>query len=778
MLFGQQFTLSGFVQNAETGEKLVGATVYDRKTNTGTITNEYGFYSINFTNRDSVELIVSFIGYPKQRKKIVVKQNETVHFHLKPGKELDEIIIESERIEQRTQMSEISIPIANIKRIPAIIGESDVIKSIQLLPGVQKGAEGGGQLFVRGGNLDQNLILLDEVPLYYVNHLGGFISIFNVSALNSIKFIKGAFPAEYGGRLSSVLDIKMKEGNLKKYTGEAEIGILSAKISFEGPIIKEKASFIISARRSVIDLFSRAFLNAKPSAYASAGYTFNDINAKLNYIISDKNRVYISLYTGYDKIYYTMKNQYNDATMNYQNKWGNILVNGRWNSIFSPKLFSSFSVSYLKYYYMNHIKSNGTARPDTTILLPDQLGQTKPYYFDSKQYFDSYVRDVNLKWNLDGYISNRISTKMGATVIFHQFAPGKSNFYEQRDSVSADTTYGAKLINSVETGIYVSSDIKITSKLKMNTGVRYSRLTVNRKIYQSFEPRFQANLLILKTTSLKASIAWMNQYVHLLSNTTVGMPVDLWVSPTDSVPPQKSWQAALGLAYSTRDRQIELSVETYYKKMSELIEIKGGVSLFDNSANWTKKIEINGLGSSYGLELMLQKKEGRTTGWISYTWSKTDRRFTNINLGQPYPFKYDRRNDINLVIFHQLKENINLSLVWTYSSGSPVSIAFNKYYSFYNISLPNGMNQYGSTLHYQYSSRNNFRLPSIHHLDIGITFSKSKKYGVRNWTIGIYNLYNRKNPYMVYFEVNGNDLKLMQLSLFPIMPSLSYSFKF
>ncbi|RLD57592.1 MAG: TonB-dependent receptor [Bacteroidetes bacterium] len=772
-LSAQTYTISGFVSDSATGEKLISANVYDLKNYKGTVSNLFGFYSISLPANDTVKLVSSFIGYKKFIKKIILNSDKRIDIVLLPGQELKEVTVTAdkyERIEQHPKIGVMEIPMQQAKLLPSFMGEVDIMKTIQLLPGVKQGREGTNGFYVRGGTPDQNLILLDDVPLYYVNHMGGFLSVFNADAISNVKLIKGGFPAKYGGRLSSVLDIRMKEGNMKKYHANATIGFISSKIELEGPIIKDKSSFIVSFRRCMLDLYTRP-LTKLVVKNASAGYTFYDFNAKFNYVFSDKDRILLSLYTGRDRIFMKYKSE-DTVSMNKiesNMKWGNILGALRWNHLYNHKLFSNLTLSYTKYHYMSDFSHEIT---DTT--------ETQGF----SNNFLSGIGDLSAKIDYDYFPSVNHKIKFGLNSIIHNFNTGITKFGKTvTDTSLIDTAYGSQIINTYEISAYIQDEIQFTPLLSANVGVHSSFYFVDNKKYYSVEPRIVSNYLLLENFSVKASFSAMKQYIHLLSNSGAGMPTDLWVPVSQNVKPQQAYQASIGLAHTNLKKKFEVSIDAYYKKMFNLIDFREGESFFGESQIWQDKVETNGIGHSYGIEFLLQKKTGKTTGWIAYTLSKTDRQFDNLNFGKAYPFKFDKRHDFAIVINRKIDENISLSATWVYATGNALTIP-EGIYNVYDHSKQHFYYDY--PIIDEYKNKNNFRMPSYHRLDFGMNFTKQKKHGIRTWNVSIYNVYNRRNPFMVFYQLNRDystqgdigKFALMKYSVFQFIPSVSYSYKF
>ncbi len=767
--FAQKYTISGYVEDTKTGEKLISASVYDTKTMKGTTTNTYGFFSLTLP-KGEVVLTFSYMGYTTVSKTIDLTKDVIINFEASPSIELEEATVIDRKAENKvnsTQMSVNQIPISQIKKLPVLLGEVDIIKTIQLLPGVQSGSEGASGLYVRGGGPDQNLILLDGVPVYNANHLFGFFSVFNADAISSVTLIKGGYPARYGGRLSSVLDIRMKEGNMKEFKGEGSIGIIASKLAIEGPIIKDKTSFIISGRRTYIDLLSMPIQKSLPNNNGVGGYYFYDANAKINHKFSDKSRLYLSTYVGNDKAYMKNKEKYIDNDVTYEDEsefalqWGNITSAMRWNYQINNKLFSNTTLTYSKYRFnIGQEMNNSQTQNDTT---------TKSMFsFD----YDSGIEDVTAMVDFDYIPSPNHQIKFGFGDIYHTFNPGINVFQQTDDNSSAniDTSFGANPIYAHEYSVYVEDDIRLGSRLKANIGLRYTGFIVKDSEYSSFEPRVSARFLVNEDLSFKAAYSQMNQYILLLTNSGIGLPTDLWVPATDKIKPMESTQYAAGGVYSVTP-QIDITIEGFYKEMNNLIEYKEGAGFFDSNTDWQDKVE-SGRGWAYGGEFLLEKKEGKTTGWIGYTLSWSERQFENISFGERFPYRYDRRHDLSIVVMHKFNDNVDIGVTWVYGTGNAVTLAVDKYQSYF------GLNQSYTEPIEHYDNRNGYRMPSYHRLDVGVNLHKDKKWGHRVWSFGVYNAYNRKNPFFLEFGYDNNNRVLKQYSLFPIIPSVRYSFTF
>ncbi|WP_143960789.1 TonB-dependent receptor [Litoribacter populi] len=765
--FAQKITLNGTVKDKETGENLIGVNVFDKNTQRGAVSNNYGFYSYT-SQGGEVEILFSYVGYKPYILKQNLTEDITLNVELTPAS-LSEFVVEGSReelIQENTQMGSINVPLRQIKDMPALFGEVDVLKVLQLLPGVQSGTEGASGMYVRGGGPDQNLILLDGTPVYNATHLFGFFSVFNADALNNVELIKGGFPARFGGRLSSVIDISMKEGNMKEFHGEGSIGLIASKLTLEGPIVKDKTSFLVSARRTYIDLLARPFIRRETGGQESAGYYFYDLNAKVNHIFDDKNRLYLSVYGGEDVGYTRSDYSANNNNERIKSKsetglgWGNLITALRWNHIFNNKLFANFSGTYTKYHFRIFDEYDYSR-------VGNGLNEDRFYQAD----YRSGIRDYALKADFDYIPNTNHYVRFGANHIFHRFTPGVFTATERAEWFDMES---GDIYDSQEYALYVEDDIQLGRKFKLNAGLHYSGFLVDGEHYNSLQPRISSRYLVNESSSVKASFATMTQFIHLLSNAGLGLPTDLWVPATSNIGPQQSWQTSLGY-YKSLPGGFEYSVEGYYKEMEGLIEYKDGASFLNMGENWEDKVEV-GRGRSYGVEMLLQKKIGKTTGWLGYTLPKTERQFENLNRNQWFPFRYDRRHDLSLTISHHITPKIHLSGTWVYGTGNAISIPTEIYQSYENHQFYGHM--MGQVEHYD--ARNNFRMRDYHRLDLGVNFIKQKRWGERVWNISVYNAYNRMNPF--YMDITRNrqtqQKVLAQYSLFPVLPSFSYGFKF
>ncbi|MFM7815182.1 MAG: TonB-dependent receptor plug domain-containing protein, partial [Flavobacteriales bacterium] len=631
---------------------------------------------------------------------------------------------------------------------------------LPLLPGVQKGSEGSSGFYVRGGGPDQNLIILDDATVYNANHLFGFFSIFNGDALKSVELTKGGFPARYGGRLSSVLEMRMRDGSKKEIKGEAGIGLISSRLTLEGPIQKNKSSFLISARRTYIDALIYPFLPADQKA----GYFFYDGNAKLNFILNTKNRLYVSAYSGKDKFYFRPRYSNGDGE-NGSFQWQNITSTVRLNHIISDKAFSNTSFIFSRYKLGIGLETVGTEEPNYSLT------------------YNSGIRDWSFKHDVDYFPNTRHHIRLGLMSTAHRFTPS-AFVVESSDAlerVSQEEHY-----DGVESGLYAEDDWDLSETIRMNVGFRLSNFTVSKRTYFGGEPRFSMRWKTASNQSIKASYAWMNQYMHLLSNTGVGLPTDLWVPATDRVKPQRSHQVALGYAIDLEDPTLTITVEGYYKRMLNMIGYREGASFlnvgFDESGNisWQDNV-TSGSGQSYGAEFLLQRKEGKMTGWIGYTLSWTTLTFPELNNGKTFFARYDRRHDLSVVLMYEMSERFTISATWVYGTGQAITLPLATYAGIVHSPNPMNLDTFGYYSVSDYGEKNSFRMAPYHRLDIAARWTKPVFSGkaMRTFELGVYNAYNRKNPFFYNIDTRSDGTSyLAQVSLFPILPSVSWNVAF
>lgn len=741
----EKFTLSGIITDEETGEALIGANIYVTTLEKGTSTNTYGFYSLTLPRTDSLGIIFSYIGYIPQIKKIYADKNLELDIEMKPSTStLEEVTIQGQQDANvaRPQMSVVNVPLEKIKELPVILGEIDVLKVIQLLPGVQSGNEGTTGIFVRGGNADQNLVLLDEATVYNPSHLFGLFSTFNSRALNNVTLIKGGFPAQYGGRLSSILDISMKEGNNRKFQGEGGIGLVTSQLTLEGPIKKEKASFIVSGRRTYIDLILTPFLEVGNSS----DYHFYDINGKVNWKISSKDRLFFSFFTGKDDALYN-----ETKGISYNIKFGNSAATLRWNHLFGQKLFLNTSLIY------------NTYEQDIATIQDNFFSQVV-----------SGINDVNGKMEFQYFPSLNHEIRFGAHYTNHRFlSGGKSEAQTSGNQTINVSNLPSKYFS--EYAFYVNDEFNIYRGFSANLGFRFPGFSDSDVNYFEWEPRATLKLQLGPTSSVKAAYTVMHQFLHLVPSSTASVPTDIWLPSSKRTKPQLSEQFAIGYFRNFNQNQFETSAELYYKTMDNQVLFREGNQLIESLEVDTGL--VYGKGESYGLEFFLRKNTGPLTGWLSYTLSKTDQKFDSLNFGRTFPFQYDRRHAVSLAIAYKINPRWTVSAVFEYATGKVKTLPVGRINSYYGGSLYEGT-------FYVYEERNNARLKDYHRLDISAIYKRNRKIFRKEYVaelvFGVYNIYSRQNPYFVYFLVDPvtDQPKAKQVSLLPILPSLSYNFKF
>ena len=768
LLCAQEYTISGTLSDAGTGETLIGATVNIPEQKLGTTTNEYGFYSITLKAADSLKIDFSYVGFQNLSKTIRLQADMQLNIELGTGVQLEEVVVKANSFEEQLQSTEMSveaITTREAKLIPVLLGESDILKTIQLKPGIPSGAEGTTGLFVRGGGSDQNFIVLDEAVVYNANHLFGFFSTFNTDAVKDLKIYKGGFPAQYGGRLSSVIDVKLKEGNRKQFSGSGGIGLISSRLTLEGPIQKEKSSFIVSGRRTYVDIFTRAINRANaddPEFDPIPDYFFYDLNTKINFQLGEKDRLYFSGYFGRDV--FGVDNDFFDFDFD----WGNATGTARWNHVFSPKLFSNTTFTYSDYQY--NIRNRVTG-------------------FSFK--VGSNIQDANLKTDFYYALNPNNTLRFGGNITYHQFVVSRLNAGSDDGVVSFSA---GQNFDGWETGLYASNEIEIADRLKINAGLRLSGFANDGEFYIGVEPRIAANYELSNKVALKGSYAKMYQYLHLVASSGVALPTDIWYPSTERIKPQNSDQVALGISYLPT-KKLMLTYELYYKRLQNQVQFVDGAELFAND-NLEEEFAI-GEGEAYGMELSLEKKYGRLTGWIGYTlafvqigaFNTIDERGRFAQQGFFSP-TYDRRHDLSIVAMLELDRQKRwiASLTYVYGSGDlrwmpPGRFTFQDIYSTeLEAVVPD------------YQDRNNFRLPPYSRLDLGLVYKfVQKKRLESDLTLSVVNVLDRRNTFFIYLEPifrevtdagTGSIVEIPeriaanQVSLFPILPSLSWNFKF
>ena len=758
-----KYTISGKLKDQATGEDLIGATVYVKELKAGTISNLYGYFTLNL-KPGTYNVIFSYIGYESIEKEINLNNDQTFDIELPVSKQtLGEVQVNADKANyniSRNEMSAIKMQSKTIKQIPAFMGEVDIIKAIQLLPGVNSVSEGSSGFSVRGGSTDQNLILLDEATVYNASHLMGFFSVFNNDAIKDVKLYKGDIPARNGGRLSSVLDVRMKDGNQKKFSGSGGIGSISSRLTLEGPIVKDESSFVVSGRRTYADLFLPL---AKNKDIRKNKLYFYDLNGKVNHKINDNNRLYLSGYLGHD----IFKNEF------FQMGFGNTTASIRWNYLFSKRLFSNFTLIYSDF--------------DYSLGVPEGTANSFEW--------TSHLKDQALRLDFGYYPNINHAIKFGASSTFHTFEPG---YAEGLGDESLFSELELPHSYALESGLYVSNDHKISTLLSFKYGLRLSvfqnfgkgvfysydqsdpvQYTIEDaqhydkgeliNTYMGFEPRFGMNWQLSEVSSVKASYSRTKQYVHLAQNSTAGTPLDVWFPSSPNVKPQSADQFALGYFRNFMNNQLEGSVEAYYKKMDDAIDFKDHASLLLNE-HFERELRF-GKATSYGAEFLLRYNLKKLSGWISYTYSHTERDIPDVNNGNRYVAPYDKPHDVAIVCTYRINDRLSSAANWVYSTGAPVTV-------------PTGRFEYGGAVIPVYSDRNAYRMPDYHRLDLSLTYKGKEKAGKKwhgEWNLSVYNAYARKNAWAIQFrqdDQNPDETYAEKVYLFSIIPAITYNFKF
>lgn len=755
------YTISGYVKDAASGETLIGANVFlENNPSQGTTTNTYGFYSITLPEGD-FDLIFSYLGYQSKRLPVILSSDMTINADLSVGVEMKEVVVEARGEEEddnveSTSMGRVTLPVEQIRNIPALLGEVDVLKAIQLLPGVSSAGEGSAGFYVRGGGADQNLVLLDEAVVYNSGHFLGFFSVFNSDAIKNTTLIKGGIPAVYGGRLSSVLDIQMKEGNNQHFAAEGGIGLISSRLTLEGPIVNGKSSFLLSGRRTYGFDLAQPFISK--TDFAGTNYFFYDFNTKFNYQFSQKDRLYLSGYFGRDVLNFEQR----DRDFNFRLPYGNATATLRWNHLFNEKLFFNLSAIYNDYQFRAGFEQ-------------------EEFQFD----VFSGVRDIGLKLDFDFFPSVSHQVKWGGQGTYHRLTPNiVSGNAGDTEFLSTATPKYAN-----EFAIYIQDDWRLLDWFRINIGLRgtlfqqtgpyFSGVTQDTfsrgevvKTYTSVEPRFFLNASLNAQSSVKAGITSTTQYLHLVSNSSSTLPADVWVPSSELVRPQRGWQYAIGYFQNFRNNTYEGSVEVYFKDLHDQIDYRE--SYVDNSVEQVEEEFVFGDGQAYGLELFLRKSKGSLTGWLGYTLSRTERTFPDIENGRTYPATYDRTHDLTLVGNYELNPKLTIGAVFIYATGR----TFTPLERLYLID---------GELQTDYGPRNSQRLEPYHRMDVSVTWipggDVEKKFK-SHWVFSVYNIYNRKNTFFLYSDYDTDlqagtaSIKAYKVSIFPLIPSITWNFKF
>jgi TonB dependent receptor/CarboxypepD_reg-like domain/TonB-dependent Receptor Plug Domain len=766
----EKLTISGYIKNAASGEEQIGASIYVKELGNGTTSNAYGFYSLTLP-KGKYTLVTTYIGFETLTKTVELSENVKLNFEIvEKSNQLKEVIVKADKPEDNVENIEMSVnklDIKTIQKMPALLGEVDLIKSIQLLPGVATVGEGASGFNVRGGSIDQNLVLLDEAPVYNSSHLFGFFSVFNPDAVKNINLVKGGIPAQFGGRLSSILDVRMKEGNEKEITTSGGIGLIFSRLSIEGPIAKDKASFILAGRRSYIDVLAKPFLKGE---LKDSKLYFYDLTAKVNYKLNDNNRIFLSGYFG--------KDAFGGSATIFGFNWGNATSTLRWNHVFNQKLFFNFTTFYSKYDY----------------FLLNGKSETDGFEWNSS------IVNYSVKPEFVYYPNPDNTTKFGTQSLFYDFTPGDAKVIIS--GKSTDIKLEDKF--ALESSLFIENEQKLSNSLSINYGLRYSqyqylgkgksyhfkdgiageRKTLSEtKTYKSgekieqygnFEPRFALKYQLNQNSSVKASYNRMAQYIHLISNTAASLPVDVWTPSTNNIKPQLADQVALGYFrnFGKEEKTLETSVEVYYKKLQNQIDYIDGANLLLNE--FLEADLMNGKGRAYGVEFQVKKNYGALTGWVSYTLARTERQVEGINKGLWYPTRFDKLHNLNITAAYQVSNRVSFSGNFVFNSGTPATFPTNRIET-------NGW----VIPHNSEERRNNYRIPDYHRLDISVTLQQKPKANKKregNWVFSLYNVYNRQNPFAVFFQTNKDNAQKTEAINYSIIgsviPGVTYNFKF
>ncbi|BBE17825.1 TonB-dependent receptor [Aquipluma nitroreducens] len=779
-LFAQQRrTISGYITDAQTGEQLYAATIFEQNSQAGTTSNRFGFFSLSLPE-GLVNLKISFVGYISQSRTISLKADTFLEIALKSDNKLEEVVVKgnSGSLANSVSLGHVKISSKGLGKLPSLMGEKDLMKSITILPGVQQGSEGSSGIFVRGGSPDQNLILLDDVPLFNVSHLFGFVSVFTPEAINSIDFYKGAFPARYGGRLSSVIDLRMKDGNKFKRESSLTLGPISSQFTTEGPIQKGKSSYFFSVRRTLFDLIFQGIsklANADFEGDVIPFYAFHDISGKINFRINEKNHLYWSFYSGNDKLSFDYINhtQWADGKNETQRasgtiQWGNLMTALKLNTRINSRMFLNTTLSGSLFNYGNLFAGgNETIR--------DNITEKNDFSFE----YLSQIQSFGIKSDLDIYGNTDSPVQTGVFTSMNNYLPGRQ-IIKRNDGSDENASHK---ISGIDYGFYVDKKFRINSQTNISAGLRNVFQTiVNQKTYFAFEPRLSANWRQNDQTNFEISYALMTQTIHLLSNGNIGLPTDIWVPSTRQIRPETSHILSAGMK-KTLTNSLKLSVEGYYKRLNHVISFAEGQGVLDVGENWEGKI-ISGKGRAWGIENELRYSRSKIESWISYTLAWNERKFTEMNRNRWFPYVYDRRHKIDSGVIWQISKGWSASATWTFQSGAPATYS-GLDYSGYPNNLSYSVSDFltgnaidASRIQY-YKKINGVRLPAYHRLDLGFTREWGSSEKRRALSISIYNVYNRMNPYLIYTKAKPNGtVGMKQFTLFPIIPSISYRVSF
>jgi hypothetical protein len=776
----RKFTVSGYVTDIESGESLIGAGVLSGgEAKTGVSTNEFGWYNVSLREgRTTIEY--HYVGYEPRTIAFDLNKDTVINVTLSPSTTLSEAVVVARNNAgiRSTNMSALDVPISQVIKSPTLFGESDIIKFLQMLPGVQGGMEGTTGIHVRGGSQDENLVMLDGIPIYNIDHVLGIFSVFTPEAVKKVTFYKGAFPARYGGRISSIVDVRTNDGNLKETHGVVSVGMLTSRVHVEGPLKQDKTSFSLSFR-GMHTLLYQPFIKFAMKDDAKANFYFYDANAKLSHKFDERNRLYLGIYNGWDKL--TVDDLYDEGNGSegtfsksadkYRIGWGNTIAAMRLNHIFSSTLFSNTTVAFNNYRMSIENKYN--------------TSYGKQYMSDYKYKYKSGITDGSARMDFEWTPNSSNSVRFGGEYTFHTFKPETSSFTNKAvegGTVQTDSTYNeldGRKLRGHEASVFIEDDIFIGEKLSFNPGLHYTAFYTDGKFYNSLQPRLSARMDLGKGYAVKAAYSRMAQYVHLLTSSDISLPTDLWVPITKNIKPVIGDHYSIGAYYSGL-KGWEFSLEGYYKKTKNIVEYQDGATVMGTSANWYDKVSM-GEGRSYGAEIFVQKTLGKTTGFVSYTLSKSDRIFRDgmVNNGHWYPYKYDRRHNLVVSVFHKFSDRVDVAGNFVFTTGGTTTVPTRQIVAI----TPDGTSTYDDYVPY----KNNYRLPCSHRLNLGVNLHKQKRHGERIWNFSIYNVYNAMNPNLVYSDtdynaedgnVTTNTIRIKKITLLPFMPSISYTFKF
>jgi len=772
--FAQSLVISGYVTDASNGEVLVGTNVFAINLQQGTTTNQYGFFSLTIPS-DSAAIRFSHQGFEALTLGFKHPKQEVHRIQLLPKViAFDSLLVieadEYDGLHQQVQMSSMEVSMEEVEALPALLGETDLLKVFQLMPGIQSGVEGSTGLYIRGGTPGQTLILLDGATVYNAGHLFGFMSTFNTDAINTATVLKGGFPSRYGGRLSGVLDVTMREGNRNKFEGRGAVGLVASRVTVEGPLFNGRSSFIVSVRRTYLDLITWGFQKLIGSDYIQ-GYHFYDVNAKWNMDVTSKDRVFVSFYAGRDKAYEHDRTSFAPGETDqssFELDWNNVTLTSRWNRVFNSRLFSNMTI------LLSHFQSG--ILEELKYKTETNIGPFGDRYTNTGTFGDRYTNgltDVSIKTDLEYFPHRDHHVRFGAMGTYHQFTPSIQRHHEFESALNIDTTIVIPVkVSTSEWSAYAEDEITLSRKLKANVGVHISGYVTQNSTYTSVQPRVSTSYLLPRDWAFKISYAQMQQYIQLLSNSGSGLPTDLWLPSTTDIPPQKAWQLATGIERTIDRYALDVSLEGYYKQMDGVIAYKEGGNLVGSNQNWEDAVTI-GRGWTYGAEFYVRRKRGQTTGWISYTLSYSHRRFSDLNEGRVFPHRYDRRHDISIALVRELGRR-KISVIWVYSTGHAVTLSTSRY-------------THEGAIIDLYSEHNGFRVPAYHRLDLSLHFPRDSA-KPSEFILSFYNMYSRRNTFFIETKDNQNvdpyigyyneQRTIKKFTLFPIIPSLSYRFYF